>query len=121
MRRIIAALALVALTGFGCSTTPQTPQQAVYAIQGTYAGALTIAVAYKRLPPCGQPASPTLCSNSDIVGRLQKADDIAYPTLIGAQTVVRSAETGSNVQTAILAAQQAVAAFAAITNTLTVK
>lgn len=119
MRKVLAILALAILAA--CATTPTSPQQSVYAIQGAYAGALTVAVAYKHLPPCGQPASPVLCSQSSVVARLQRADDAAYPALQVAQGLVRTANFGPNVSTAIAAAQQAVNAFVSITQTLQVK
>lgn len=119
MRKLLATLAIALVAA--CTTTPQTPQQAVYAIQGSYAGALTVAVAYKRLPPCGRATSPTLCADPVVVAKLQKADDLAYPTLQTAQNLVRMPDAGVNAQTAIAAARQAVGLLVNITNTLTVK
>ena len=118
MKRLLAVLALAVLTGFGCATTPQTPAQAVYAVQGTYAAALQVAVTYKGLPSCARPDKPVLCSDADVVKKLQAADNVAYASLTAAQNTVRSPGAGANVQTAIVAAQQAVNALAAITATL---
>lgn len=118
MKRLFAGLMFALLAA--CSTAPQSPAQSVYAVQGNYAAALTIAVAYKQLPDCATTAA-TLCSKPDIVARLQKADDVAYPALQAAQNIVRQPNAGANATTAIFAAQQAVAALTAITSTLTVK
>lgn len=122
MKRMIGALLLAfALGGLGCATAPQTPAQSVYQVQGSYAAALQIAVTYKQLPNCAQPAHPVLCSDAKVVGQLQRADDVAYAALTSAQNIVRTPGAGANVQTAIVAAQQAAAAFASITATLQVK
>ena len=116
MKRLIGALLLAVA---GCATAPQTPAQAVYQVQGTYAAALQIAVTYKQLPPCQQ-GGPALCSDKAIVTKLQKADDVAYAALTAAQNTARTPGAGANLNTALVAAQQAVNAFAAITTTLQV-
>lgn len=103
-----------------CASTPQTPAQSVYAVQGAYATALSAAVSYKQLPACA-PTSPGLCSNPDVVLKLQKADDVAYAALTAAQNIVRTPGAGANATTAIAAANQAVQALVAITSTLGVK
>lgn len=122
MKRLIGALLLAfAIAGLGCATTPQTPAQSVYQAQGSYAAALQIAVTYKQLPNCTQPAHPVLCSDAATVAKLQKADDVAYAALTAAQNIVRSPGAGANVQTAITTAQQAVSALASITATLKVQ
>lgn len=117
MKRFAAGLLLLLAA---CSTTPQSPAQAVYAVHGNYAAALTIAVAYKQLPDCAT-TTAVLCSKKEIVTRLQQADDRAFPLLQAAQNTVRISGSGANVQTAIFAAEQAVSALSAITATLTVK
>jgi hypothetical protein len=118
---LMAAMLVATLSGFGCSTTPTTPAQSVYQVQGTYAAALQVAVTYKQLPSCAQPGHPVLCAQPAVVQKLQKADDVAYAALTAAQNTVRTPGAGVNVQTALVAAQQAVNAFAAITATIKVK
>lgn len=118
MRKILAILALAISA---CATVPQTPAQSVYAMQGAYATALSAAVSYKQLPPCGATGSTQLCSNPAVVSQLQRADDVAYAALMAAQNIVRAPGAGLNAQTAINAATQAVAAFTSITTTLGVK
>lgn len=118
MRRFIVAALLVLLAA--CASTPQTPAQSVYQVQGSYAAALQIAVTYKQLPPC-QAGGPVLCSDAAVVKKLQTADDAAYAALTAAQNVVRTPGAGLNAQTAIVAAQQAVQAMSSITATLKVQ
>jgi len=111
-------LAALLLTLAACATTPQSPAQAVFLAKTDYAAALTAAVAYKRLPSC-ETAPPPLCSRPATVMQLQKADDAANALLNGAEITVRTG--GSNLDMAITAATQAVAAFTSITKTLGVK
>ena len=118
--RMLLVLAAASLT-FACATAPQTPAQSVYAAQGTYASALAVAVAYKKLPDCNRAPRPVLCSDTAVLVRLQAADDAAFVALTAAQNIIRSPNAGLNIQTAIAAANEAVAAMAAITNALGVK
>ncbi len=100
-----------------CTAPPKNAGQSVYAVESAYVAALTVAVKYKALPPCA-PASTMLCSKPEVVAKIQKADDAAYPALQAAQKVVRQPDAGANAQTAIFAAEQAVSALTAITSTL---
>ncbi len=100
-----------------CASAPQSGQQAVYSAKQDYAVALTLAVAYKRLPSC--PTTSGICKDAKVVAQLQKIDDASAALLDGAEATVRSG--GGNVGMAITAAQQAVSAFTTITNTLKVK
>jgi hypothetical protein len=118
MKRIIATLFLAIIAA--CTTAPKTPAQTVFLIESDYAAALTIAVQYKALPDCAI-AQSVICSKLDVVAKIQKADDVAYPLLQAAQKVVRVEGAGANAQTAVMAAQQAVAALTSITQTLQVK
>jgi hypothetical protein len=118
MKKVLSGLILGLLVACNaCTTMPTTPAQAVFAAKTQYAAALTVAVAYKRLPRCTVATPP--CSDLTIVTRLQKADDAASALLDGAEITVRAG--GDNTQLAITAAQQAVAAFTSITKTLEVK
>lgn len=114
-RLIIIAILYVCAIVACTSTAQQSPAQSVYAIESSYAAALQIAVAYKRLPPC---PGPVICADAAVVNRLQKADDAAAALLQGAQTTVRSGATGADL--AIKAAQEAASAFTTITSTLKV-
>lgn len=112
MKRLIALTIALLITA--CSTAPQTPAQAVFAADSTYLVALQAAVAYKKLPPCEQPAAPTLCSSAAVVAKLQQADDTAYAALSEAQTLVRSTAPADKVAAAVQIATEAVKVFAAI-------
>lgn len=122
--KLILAAALVA-TIAACASAPSgqslTPAQQVYQITSNYDAALQVAVAYANLPRCGQAASPTLCSKSEVIVQLQKANSAALPLLTAAQNTVTAPGAGANAQTALNAAQQAVAALTAISSTLQVK
>lgn len=118
--RFIAALFLTLVLAACAGGTPTTPAQSVYAIHGNYAAALTIAVAYKKLPSCDT-AATLLCAKSSIVKQLQDADDIAYPALQAAEATVRSPGAGANLQTVVVGAQAAVDALTAITAKLQTK
>jgi len=119
MKKLLFSIILAVATLTGCAAAPQNAAQAVYVAHGTYTGALTAAVAYKRLPACGKPTSPPLCSKPEVVGQLQKADDVAFTALQVAQRIVRSPDSGPGaIQTAIFNANQAVQAFASIAKTL---
>lgn len=118
MKRLIAALALAILAA--CTTTPQTPQQTIYTATNTYNAAVTVALAYKALPACS-PTAPPICAKPEIVAKLKEADTVAYNALVAAENVARSPNAGANAQTALIAANQAIAALAAITATLTVR
>lgn len=118
---LCAALAFIALTGFGCSTTPSagtlTPQQSVFEAEAAYEVALTAAVAYRKLPACGASAPP--CSTPAVVAQLQHAQPAARMALDAAQAAVTTPGFGTDVvSTATGVAQAALKAFTAITSTL---
>ena len=116
MKTFVALLAFTLLSACA-SVTGQTPAQTVFAAKQSYAVALTAAVAYKHLPACPTPAK--VCSDPKVVAQLQKIDDASAALLDGAEVTVRAG--GGNVQMAISAATQAVAAFTSITATLSTK
>ena len=112
MKHLLVALTLALAS---CTTTPDTPAQAVYAIHGTYATALTLAVKYKQLPPC---PTTLVCSDAAVVKRLQSADDTAYGALRAAQDAVRK---GGSDTTPVDKARTAVDIFSSLANSLQVK
>lgn len=117
--RHYAAVFLMTLVAGCASVKPDTPAQSVFAAKATYAGALIVAVQYKNLPAC--PKVP-VCSDPLIVGKLQAADNIAAPALNSAEAAVRNPDFGrSALQTAVIAAQNAVSALTSITSTIRVK
>lgn len=113
----IAVLFIVALAA--CTTTaPQNPQQAVYAATATYDAALSIAVAYRRLPPCG-PGIVPLCSQAEVIAKLQVADISANAAIMAAQRIVRDPKNTANASAAAVAtAREALGVLTAITSTL---
>lgn len=122
MRYFIALAALVLLPGCATLGLEATPAQKVFAATQTYSAALSIAVAYKRLPACTAPTKPVLCSDASVVATIQKADNVAFEALSTAQKVVRApGQSASGLQTAARWASEAVGAFSRITATLSVK
>lgn len=118
MKRAIYALLGAYLVLTGCTSTPQTPAQAVYAAHGTYTVALTAAVNYKALPPCVPEMKQLACKEAKVVSQLQQADDQAYAALNLAQRLVRAGESPQAQALAIDSAVRAVGAFAAIAQRL---
>jgi hypothetical protein len=114
----VLAAALAACAG---QPVPQSPAQAVYAVEGDYAAALAVAVQYRALPPCAAAATP-LCSTPEVLAQLEKGDAAAWIAIEAAQNTVRTPGASSNDETAALAAaQQAATAFQQIAATLKVK
>jgi hypothetical protein len=112
MKALFLAVVL-AITTIACATTPQSPQQVVYATQSAYIGALGAAVRYKELPPC--PKAP-VCSDAAIVAKIQDADKVAFRALELAQNAVRTPGFGEDrISTAVITAKQAVQALVDLT------
>jgi len=118
---LISAFVAACSPGTSTDTPTVAAQKAVYRLKSNYDAALAIAIAYKQLPPCGLPASPVLCAQPKVIAQLQQADYAAYPAFQAAENTVRSQGAGPNADTAIFAAQQAIAALTSITATLNVK
>ena len=116
MKNLIGILFVLIVTA--CSIAPQTPAQSIYLIENNFRAALVVAVTYKELPKCGT-ALVKICSDPEVVKKLQTTYDVANASLMAAQIAVRSG--GGNAERAITAAQQAVIALTAITSTLEVK
>jgi len=131
MKRLLAAAALAfvaACTSVG--GTALTPAQSVYQLKSDYDAALTIAVTYKNLPPCGTTTNVpnvgaqkiVLCSDPKVVAQLLQADNVAYAAIQAAENTVRDPTVSqSGAQAATVAAQQALAALTSITATLQTK
>lgn len=115
IRNLLVAVTMLALSACATLGTNATPAQKVFAATGVYETALTVAVAYKRLPPCTATPKPILCSDVGVVATLQKADNVAFEALKSAQTVVRStSSTQSALSTAVAWATEAANAFSRI-------
>ena len=115
MYRFILAIAFVLA---GCATAPPgdpaqiRPAQAVFAAKSAYAMALQAAVLYKRMPTCANGVR-SLCSDPATVARMQAIDTASSGLLDEAEAAARTQAPGQGA--AILAAQQAVAAFTTLT------
>ena len=121
--RCAAAVALVSALAScaGLQTAPQSPTQAVYAVEGDYAAALAVAVQYRSLPQCSA-STAVLCSTPEVIAQVQKSDATAWTAIEAAQNTVRAPGVTSDAETAALtAAQQATSAFQTIAATLKVK
>jgi hypothetical protein len=118
--KLIYALLLAAMLSACATFTAETPQQKVFAAHQVYDTALSVAVTYKRLPPCG--TGVAICADKAVVATIQKADNVAYEALKTAQGVVRAqASTETALQTAVRWAQEAIGAFSRVTATLQTK
>lgn len=107
-----------------CSTVqpvvPKTPGQAIYELEGTYAGALSVALSYKGLPACVPGGNP-VCSDLSTVHHLQEDEAKAYPVLMAADAAVRAGTDPQAISRAISDASAAVSVFVNDTNTLRTK
>jgi len=112
-----ACIALTACTAATLPPAPATPAQAVYEVTAAYAAALTVAVAYDRLPLCGGPA--LVCSAPSVRAAIKVAVDRADPLVTSAQVVARATSPDATVAAnAIAAAVAAVGQLSTIATTL---
>lgn len=119
MKKFLAILPIFFL--ISCVTTEKSGQ-AVYMAQSDYAAALRIELAYSALPRCGKLNSPKLCSDLNIIRKVQKADDVAWDALQEAQAAVRTPGFDDNrIVTAVASATALTKAFVRITDTLGIK
>ena len=118
LKLFLITLTLVAGCATGSGTT-NTPAQAVFAAEGAYAAALTVAVAYGKLPRC--PAA-TICSQQKVVDQIKLADGVAHAAIFSAQHIVRTQGFGQDaIASAVATATEAAKALSLITATLQVK
>ena len=121
MRRVALIALASALAACAARPAPQSPAQAVYAVEGDYAAALAVAVQYRALPQCSA-STTAMCSTPEMLAQVEKGDAAAWAAIEAAQNSVRTPGASSNDETAALAAaQQAAAAFQQIAATLKVK
>lgn len=120
---LITALAFLLSACAASSSTPAlSPAATVFAAKTSYEAVLITAVAYNKLPRCGTPKSPPLCSDQAVVVQLRKADDAALATLGSAENIVRTpGVTKDAISFATVAATNAVSAMQAILSTYNVK
>lgn len=117
MRRpVILALAL----GLTACAGTQAPTADMYAAESAYAGALTIAVAYGKLPPCVS-GGAVLCSDLTVVQKADVAAHAAWTALQAANTLVANGSPTASITAAVSDAGTAVQAFVSISQTLKVQ
>jgi len=124
----IVLMAAMSLSLTACETiktvtppAPKTPQQAVFLAEGQYGVALKVALSYESLPRCGG-AVPKLCSDKVVVEKLRLSQLAARAALDAAESTVRNPVFGkSAMESAVLAATNAVTAFDKVQATLGVK
>lgn len=81
-----------------------------------YQALLVVAVAYAKQPRCGQPTSPKLCSDVEVLRALRKASDTADAATQAAENAVRNLGDQPTVAAAaVKAAQETVGAMKKIT------
>lgn len=103
---------LAALTLGACQATPSTPSSAsqVYAAKNTYEAALILAVQYNSLPRCGAATSPPLCSDTNALAVIRRANTAARTALDGAEKTVRDPSLTADAKSgAVVIATNAVA------------
>ena len=109
----------------GCASTgsPQDPQQAVFAAKAALVTAVQITTQYAQLPRCPQPVH-ALCSDAAVVATADKAANAAADAIQAAEDTVRNPAFAGNsdiLSKSVIAAQNAVTALTAISQTLTVR
>jgi hypothetical protein len=120
MKRL--AILVLAIGISSCSVTPETPAQKVFAATTGYDAALSVAVAYKRLPLCKEQTGKILCSDEQVVSTIQQADNVSFAGLKSAQNIVRDPKFSQDAkQAAATWAKEAANAFAKVVALLKVK
>lgn len=118
MRKILVLSSLLFLVA--CAT-PETLAQSVFLAESDYVAALKVELAYSNLPRCGKPDSPVICSDVDIMKKMQKMDNVAWEAIQQAQKAVRTPGFGdSKITTLVASAKALVGSFVNITQTLKV-
>ena len=105
---ILAAIALASCSAGGllldASTTTMdvaTADKAAKSARLTYVGLLNLANVYAARPRCGQPTSPVLCSEQEVVNALRKADTAADAATSALENGVRSLGSSPTVLAAL--------------------
>ncbi len=113
MKKLLLSVVMLALAA--CAV-PESPAQTIYLVQSDYAAALKVELAYSNLPRCHLPAAPKICSDVEVIQKLQRADDLAWIAIKQAQTAVRTPGYGEGkVITALASAKALTRAFVDIT------
>lgn len=92
--------------------------QAMVAARTGYGTALAAATAYGKLPTCSA-TQHAPCHDAALLRQLQKADAVAYAALDAADTILMQPALGTGARnSAVAAAQAALAAFVSLTGAL---
>jgi hypothetical protein len=114
MRRLTVLLVVLLVAGCGSNTTPKTAPQAAYEGTAAFVAALKGANTYASLPRCTATVKAP-CSDQVIVNAAAAAANKANIAVIAAQQIARdTTATGTDVQKAEAAANDAVAALVKI-------
>ena len=109
------AISLLAFCLAACQQQGPSSASSVYAAKNAYEAALIVAVNYNKLPRCGMPTSPPLCSDQAAVEAIRKANVAARTTLDAAEKTVRDPAAQADTKTAVaMAANDTVSAMQAI-------
>ena len=112
--KMIALPVLAAFALAGCKTLPDTPAQTVYALEGSYAAALSVAVAYRNLPLCG--TGPVLCHDPETLAKINAAVAVVNTDIDAAETAARSGASADRVAAATNLAVAALEQLQALTS-----
>jgi hypothetical protein len=124
MKRLVIGFLFLALAGCGALQSAQSPigintvadaRNILYATESAYTITLRTADEYVKLPACGRPASPPICSSTAVVRQMAKAKAAAKQAIDSAEEVVLNAkEADSVLKSAIRAATAAQDSFKSI-------
>lgn len=124
MKKIFMLIPVLMLMACTSAPTPkpgvsELSDRVVYRTQGYYNAAVVVETAYAKLPRCGKPTSPILCSDIAVVKKLRSVDEIAWVAISEAQTAVRTPGFAENKVTTFVASATALTkAFTDIVHTL---
>lgn len=125
IRRLLSIVALAFLaTGCAAMEVANRPvdmadlQKKAFALKSIYAGSLRLGIVYLERPRCGQPTSPTLCSDRAVVDAMVKARTVAGASIESADSAVYSLGAQPTVaQLVVKAAEESVNAFKVVAET----
>lgn len=103
MRVLISLLLALSLTA--CASILAPPARVIYDTKQSFDAALIIMDGYAKLPRCGQPTSPPLCSDQVRVSQTLQAALDANAALNVAEGLVRSSASATDINAALATAQ----------------
>lgn len=123
MKNILASLSLLFLVACGSADQPSIKStdydSLIFKTQGYYNAAVLLEIAYDKLPACGKPTSPPICSDLVIKKKIRKIDEAAWAAITEAKVAVDTPGFGENKLATIVASATALTrAFSDMTETL---